>query len=112
MSVEDKIVNATIDDEFEHYKDKNHYGYTDFELSVKKKAIRDAAKDYPHVPEAWIDWLYDVVEKGYSKEEIEDIIKNNKWGGAPKERVMGGQIVGAVDVLDNEELKPPLKELV
>ena len=110
MSAEDKV-NVTIDDEFERYKDKNHYNYTDFELSVKKKAIRDAAKDYPHVPEAWIEMLYDVVEKGYSKDEIEDIIKNKTWEGKPKERVMGGQIVGSVEVLDNEEKKPPLKEL-
>jgi hypothetical protein len=112
MSKEDTIVNAKIDDEFERYKDANHYNYTDLELSIKKKAIRDAIRDYPNVPEIWIDWLYDVVEKGHSKEEIADIIDNNKWGGSPKERVMGGQIVGAVDVLDNEEeTKPPLKEL-
>lgn len=112
MSAEDKNVSVTVDDQFERYKDKNHYNYTDFELSVRKKAIRDAAKDYPHVPEAWIEMLYDVVEKGCSKEEVEDIIKNNKWGGAPKQRVMGGQIVGAVEILDNEEKKTPLKELV
>ena len=111
MSAGDKTVNATIDDQFDRYKDKNHYNYTDYELSVKKKAIRDAIRDYPHVPQAWIEWLFDVVEKGYSKEEIQDIIDNNKWGGPAKERVMGGQIVGAVQVLDNEETKPPLKEL-
>ena len=112
MSKEDTILNAKIDDEFERYKDANHYNYTDLELSIKKKAIRDAIRDYPNVPEIWIDWLYDVVEKGHSKEEIADIIDNNKWGGPAKERNMGGQIVGAVDVLDNEEeTKPPLKEL-
>ena len=111
MSAEDKTVN-TIDDEFERYKDPNHYGYTDYELTIKKKAIRDAVRDYPNVPEAWIGWIYDVVEKGHSTKEIEDIITNNKWGGPAKQRVMGGQIVGAVEVLDNEELKPPLKELV
>ena len=111
MSAEDKTVN-TIDDEFERYKDKNHYGYTDFELTIKKKAIRDAIRDYPNVPEMWINWAYDVVQKGYTTEEIQDIIDNNKWGGKPKERNMGGQITGAVEVLDNEELKPPLKELV
>lgn len=110
MSAEDKV-SFTVDDEFERYKDKNHYNYTDYELTIKKKAIRDAIRDYPHVPEVWIDWLYDVVEKGHTTEEIEDIIKNKKWEGKSKERVMGGQIVGSVEVLDNEE-KPPLKELV
>jgi hypothetical protein len=107
---EDKIVNATIDDEFERYQEKNHYGYTPLELSIKKKAVRHAIRDYPNVPEAWIDWLYDVIEKGHSTEEIEDIINNNKWGGKPKERNMGGQIVGAVEILDNDETKPQLKE--
>ena len=110
MSAEDKV-SVNIDDEFERYKEKNHYNYTDYELSIKKKAIRDAIRDYPHVPEMWINWAYDVVEKGHSTEEIQDIIKNKKWEGKPKERALGGQIVGSVEVLDNEEKKPPLKEL-
>lgn len=79
-------------DDIPRHEPKNPFNYTSLELAERKKAIRDATKDYPNIPEGWIEWMYDLI-KNTSEEEIKDIINNKKWENEPKERDPAGTIV-------------------
>jgi NADH:ubiquinone oxidoreductase subunit len=79
-------------DDIPRHEQKNPFNYTSLELAERKKAIRDATKDYPNVPEGWIEWMYDLI-KNIPEEEIKDIINNKKWEDKPKERDAAGTIV-------------------
>jgi NADH:ubiquinone oxidoreductase subunit len=79
-------------DDIPRHEQKNPFNYTSLELAERKKAIRDAVKDYPNVPEGWVEWMYDLI-KNTSEEEIKDIINNKKWEDKPKERDPAGTIV-------------------
>ena len=103
MSAEDKslINNVLIDDEIPRFVEKNFYNYNSLQLATRKKAIRDAEKDYPHLSPKYIEWMYDIVENK-PKEEVEDIINNKLWEGKAKERMNGGTI-NCMEILDNIE---------
>lgn len=79
-------------DDIPRHEPQNHFNYTPLELAERKKAIRDAVKDYPNVPEGWIEWMYDLI-KNTPEEEIKDIINNKKWETEPKKRDKPGTIV-------------------
>ena len=80
----------------------NPWNYNNLELAKKDKAVKDAIKDYPNIPEKWIDWMYDIVEHK-SKEEIEKIINEGLWEKPIKTRDTGG-------VLQNMEIELGLED--
>ena len=41
------------------YEEDNFFNYTPTQKSIRRKAIRDMCKDYPTLPEAWMEMLYD-----------------------------------------------------
>jgi len=86
---------------------RNPYNYTELEKAKKALAIKDAVRDYPRLPEKWIEWMYDTIENK-PKEEVDRIINEKLWEKPIKpDRMTGGTIKGALEVLP-----PPEKELV
>jgi len=74
-------------EEFKRYETPNPYNYTDEQLAMRKRAIRDAIRDHPHIPEGWIEQAYDVVENS-DWNELKKQIDNTEV----KERATGGVI--------------------
>jgi len=101
---ENLINNISVGDEFERYKEQNPFEYTPLELSKRKKAIRDASKDYPNIPEKYIEWFYDMTEKVYKKEEIDEIINTKAWEVPGMKRQFGGVLkTGEIIEPENKE---------
>ena len=84
--------------------EENIYNYTPLELAQREREILAASKDFPDVPEKWIEQLLDFI-KQTPKEEIEDIINNKRWENKPKERPLGdySNSVSIEDNLTNNE---------
>jgi len=89
------------EEEIPRYVEKNHYNYTPLEIAERKKHIRDAVRDYPHLPPIWVDWAYDMV-KNMPEDELKDIINNKKWEGECKrKRDSAGGIIPNALVIDS-----------
>jgi hypothetical protein len=72
----------------------NPLNYDDETLSRKDEKVDELAKKFPKIPEKWIEWLWDSMEKR-TDEEITELIKSEKWLPPVKERELGGVIKGA-----------------
>lgn len=68
----------TSEDPLPRYKEENPFGYTNLELAQRKKALLDMEKDYPNVPYAWLEMLYDW-HAHTPNEEVKEIINTGKW---------------------------------
>lgn len=79
------------------HEPENPFNYTQLQLATRKKAISDAVKDFQNIPEGWIEWMYDYIERT-PKEEIERIIDNKEWEVAPKERQQPG-VVNCMEII-------------
>ena len=60
------------------HQPENAYGYTSVELAERKKALRDMERDYPKLPYAWLEMVYDFW-KNTPPEEVEKIINEGLW---------------------------------
>ena len=67
-------------DEIPRHQPENHYNYTAVQLAERKKALRDMQRDYPDVPYAWLEMLYDW-HKNTPNEEVEKIMNEGLWEG-------------------------------
>lgn len=65
------------------YEEPNPFGYTEVQKAKRTKAIRDAMKDYSHLPRMWVEWMYDVIENK-PVEEVTRIMNNNEWDKDPE----------------------------
>jgi len=82
-------------------KRPNPFNYDDLQLAVRDKAIRDMERDFPKVPQKWLEWLYDTIENK-PKDEVEKIIKEGLWEKQIKKRMEGGVIKDAMKVFSSE----------
>jgi hypothetical protein len=71
-------MSLAIDETIPRHIPENAYNYSNLQLAQRKKALLDMKKDYPHIPEAWLEMAYDFHENT-PKEEIEEIINSDKW---------------------------------
>ena len=60
------------------HQPENPYNYTNLELAERKKALRDLERDYPNLPYAWLEMVYDF-HKNTPEEEVKEIINSGKW---------------------------------
>jgi len=60
------------------HQPENPYNYTNLELAERKKALKDLERDYPHLPYAWLEMVYDF-HKNTPEEEVTEIINSGKW---------------------------------
>ena len=67
-------------DEIPRHQPENHYNYTAVQLAERKKALRDMQRDYPDVPYAWLEMLYDW-HKNTPNEKVEKIMNEGLWEG-------------------------------
>ena len=86
-------------EEFERYKAKNPYNYSEMDLAKRSKALKDLEKDYPTVPSLWLEWLYDVIENK-PKEEVEDMINNKLWLPIINKDRMNGGTLKSYEIVD------------
>ncbi len=89
--------------EIPRHEPENPFNYSPLQLATRKKAIRDAKRDYPNLPEMWIEWMYDVVENT-PKDEINDVIANKKWECSGEIKQNGG-VVECMDILTTNDEK-------
>lgn len=80
-------------------KRKNPENYTDLEFSVRDDKLKNLQEKYPRIPYGWLEWLYDTL-KHKSPEEIQEIIETKRWETPMKnDRMKGGVIPNAIEVL-------------
>ena len=95
-------------EEIPRYKnEENHFNYTNLEKAERSKVLKDMERDYPRLPYAWLEMVYDW-HKNTPKEEVDDIINSGKWEGPGQfSKNMGGTLK-ACEILDpsgNDEEK-------
>jgi len=64
--------------EIPRHEPENPYNYTNSELAIRKKALRDLEKDYPTLPYAWLEMVYDW-HKNTPEAEVKQIIDSGTW---------------------------------
>jgi hypothetical protein len=60
----------------------NYRNYTNIELERKAKQIKVLHKDYPNVPEYWLDMLYDYLATK-NEETLEKMVNEDTHGEPP-----------------------------
>jgi hypothetical protein len=70
-------------EEIPRYKASNPFNYDNLTLAKRKTEVNAALKDYPNMPPSVIEMAWDIIQTN-PKDEIDDIINNNKWANAPK----------------------------
>ena len=90
--------------EIPRHVEENPMNYTNTEMATRKKALKDMKRDYPHLPNKWLEMVYDFHEMT-PKEEIEEIINSGKWEVPGKFSEIKGGIIKCGEVLDDENKK-------
>ncbi len=96
----------TSDIEIPRYTEPNPFNYTEIQKAKRNKAIRDAARDYPHLPRLWVEWMYDVVENK-PVSEVEEIMEKNLWDKPPENTHDFGGVIQTMEVIDPEDPEDP-----
>ena len=86
-------MSLAIEEAIPRHTPSNPYNYTNTQLAQRKKALLDMRKDYPTIPEGWLEMAYDFNENT-PQEEVEEIINTDKWSKPGQfSNVAGGSIV-------------------
>ena len=86
-------MSISVDEEIPRHKPDNPFQYTPLQLATRSKALRDLKRDYPHLPDGWLEMVYDYNENT-PKEEVEEVINSGKWDVPGKfSKSTGGSIV-------------------
>lgn len=81
------------------HEPNNPYNYSTLELALKQKALKAMKRDFPDVPDLWIELCYDTIGHMPS-DEVDRIIANKEWENKEsKYKALGGAYVGC-EVLD------------
>ena len=67
-------------DEIPRHQPSNPYNYTNLELAERKNTLKVMERDYPKLPYAWLEMVYDF-NKNTPKEEVDKIINESLWEG-------------------------------
>ena len=92
-------MSLAIDEAIPRHVEANPLNYTKLQLAARKKALLDMRKDYPTLPEGWLEMAYDFHENT-PKEEIEDIINSGKWDAPGKFSKCSGGTLTCGEILD------------
>lgn len=72
-----------------HYKPNNPLHFSDLQLAKRKRDVSAAERDYPHLPPAWIEMAWDLIESDPQNIEA----KIAEWSRTePKQRQFGGAV--------------------
>lgn len=77
------ISDKLSEQEIPRHKPENFYNYTELQLSERRQTLKAMHRDFPNLPWAWLEMVYDV-EKNTPKEEIDEIINKKMWEGPGK----------------------------
>ena len=103
----DEVPTKHLDDEFPRYDNAqdNWLRYTKAELAAKEKHLKEMARDYPNLPESWLELVYDF-GKQKGEEELARIIESGQFEKpSTKGRDFGGVIKGAIGIFDRDDLE-------
>jgi hypothetical protein len=92
-------MSLAIDEVIPRYVEENPLNYTKAQLAARKKALLDMKRDYPRLPESWLEMAYDFHANTPSK-EIEDIINSGKWDVPGKFSKSSGGVLVCGEILD------------
>ena len=53
-------MSVSITEEFPRYEAPNPFKYSKIQLAQRTKALRDMHRDYPNLPESWLEMVYRV----------------------------------------------------
>ena len=65
-------------DKLQRHTPENPFNYTAEEILLRKKALREMEKDYPNLPFAWLEMVYDF-HKNTSAATVSEIINKRTW---------------------------------
>ena len=91
--MEPTIVDASLQ-EIPRATRYNPLNYDELTLARRDEKVDELAKKFPKIPEKWLEYLWDSMEKR-TDEEITELIKSEEWLPPVKERQKGGVIKGA-----------------
>ena len=69
-----------VDSENPRHQPSNPYNYTNLELAERKNTLKVMEREYPKLPYAWLEMVYDF-NKNTPKEEVDRIINEGLWEG-------------------------------
>ena len=95
-------MSLAIDEAIPRHQPDNPLNYSDLQMAHRKKALLDMKKDYPNLPDGWLEMAYDYHENT-PKEEVEEIINSGKWSvpGMFSNNEAGTLVCG--EILDNND---------
>ena len=95
-----------LEKEIPRYEAPNPFKYTKVQLATRKRALLDMKKDYPSLPDGWLEMVYDFyVYTG--EEEVARIMESGEWEKPGKFSGKLGGILKNMEVLDPEEADSP-----
>jgi hypothetical protein len=103
----EEVPTQHLEEAFPRYDNSqdNWLNYTKEELAAKDKHLKEMARDFPNLPEAWLEMVYDF-GKQKGEEELAQIIQSGEFEKpSNKGRDFGGVIKGAISVVDRDDLE-------
>lgn len=85
------------------HKPNNPYKYSNTELAVRKTALKAMKRDFPDLPQLWLELVYDTTNH-IPSDELEKIINEGQWEYESKYKAIGG-VSHEVELLDPETIK-------
>ncbi len=92
-------MSLAVDEAIPRHQPDNPFNYSKVQLATRKKALIDMKKDYPNIPDGWLEMAYDFHENK-AKEEIEEIINSGKWENNGKFSKNDGGIIECGEILE------------
>lgn len=69
---------VNILDDLPRNEGRNPLGLSRIELKKRNKQIELAAKDYSRVPDMWVEWMYDYIQRE-GEDKIKEMIDNGDF---------------------------------
>ena len=92
-------MSLAIDEALPRHQPENLMNYSNLDMAKRKKALLDMKKDYPSLPEGWLEMVYDFNEHTPAT-EIEEIINSDKYSTPGKFSNVTGGTLTCGEILD------------
>ena len=92
-------MSLAIDEAIPRHQPENPHNYSKVQLAQRKKALLDMKKDYPNIPDGWLEMAYDFHENTPA-EEIDTIINSGKWEVPGQFSKSKGGTLTCMEILD------------
>ena len=92
-------------DTIPRHEPENPFKYTRKQLAERKRVLKDIRRDYPTVPVAWAEMIYDFCQNT-PEEEIENIIESGLWDEPGKHSNPPGGLLKTIEITSEPKVEP------